>query len=46
MSETKMLLGRAIEQHLQIKQIVMELLSTPMDEEQKEMILKLYRLVK
>ena len=46
MTKTKMLLDRAMEQHLQIKQIVMELLTTPMDEEQKEMILKLYRLVK
>jgi hypothetical protein len=46
MTETKMLLDMAIEQHLQIKQIVMELLTAPMAEEQKELILKLYRMVK
>lgn len=46
MTETQILLEKARDIHLEVKTIVMELLTTPMDEEQKEKILKLYRLVK
>ncbi|MDD2651656.1 MAG: hypothetical protein PHX44_01230 [Sulfurimonas sp.] len=46
MTKTKMLIDQAKDQNLQIKNIVMQLLTTPMTEEQKELILKLYRLVK
>ena len=46
MTKIKMLIRRAKEIHLEVKSIVMELLTSPMSEEQKELILKLYRLVK
>jgi hypothetical protein len=46
MAKTKSLLKEARDKHLQAKEIVMELLTSPMTEEQKELILKLYRLIK
>lgn len=46
MTKTKMLLDMAKDQSVAIKQIVMQLLNEPMNEEQKELILKLYRMVK
>ena len=46
MTKTKMLLRQTKDVHLEVKSIVMELLTSPMSEEQKEKILKLYRLVK
>ena len=46
MTKTKMLIEEAKKQEIEIKQIVIELLTAPMAEEQKELILKLYRLVK
>ena len=46
MTKTKMLLDAAGDQIVVIKQIVMQLLNEPMNEEQKELILKLYRMVK
>lgn len=46
MTKTELLLEQARSVHLEVKSIVMELLTTPMDEEQKGLILKLYRLVK
>ena len=46
MTKTKMLLDMAKDQSVVIKQIVMQLLNEPMNEEQKELILKLYRIVK
>ena len=41
-----MLLDMAKDQSAVIKQIVMQLLNEPMSEEQKELVLKLYRMVK
>ena len=46
MTKTKMLLDAAEVQIAQIKQIVMQLLNEPMNEEQKELVLRLYRMVK
>lgn len=46
MTRTKMLIDQAKDQNLKIKDIVMQLLTAPMNEEQKELILKLYRLIK
>lgn len=46
MTKTRMLLELAEDQIVQIKQIVMQLLNEPMNEDQKELILKLYRMVK
>ena len=46
MTKTELLLEKAKEIHLEVKSIVMELLTSPMSEEQKELVLKLYRLVK
>ena len=46
MTKTKMLLDAAKDQSVVIKQIVMQLLNEPMNEEQKELVLKLYRMVK
>lgn len=42
----KKLISDAKEQSLQVKQLVMKLLSEPMAEEQKEIVLSLYKLVK
>jgi hypothetical protein len=41
-----MLLDMAKDQSVVIKQIVMQLLNEPMNEDQKELVLKLYRMVK
>ena len=46
MTKTKMLLDVAKDQNVVIKQIVMQLLNEPMNEEQKELVLRLYRMVK
>lgn len=46
MTKTRMLLELAEDQIVQIKQIVMQLLNEPMNEEQKELVLRLYRMVK
>lgn len=46
MTKTKMLLDMAKDQSVVIKQIVMQLLNEPMNEDQKELVLKLYRMVK
>lgn len=46
MTKTKMLLDMAKDQSVVIKQIVMQLLNEPMNEEQKELVLRLYRMVK
>ena len=46
MTKTELLLEKAKEVHLEVKSRVMELLTSPMSEEQKELVLKLYRLVK
>ena len=46
MTKTKMLLDMAKDQSVVIKQIVMQLLNEPMNENQKELVLKLYRMVK
>lgn len=46
MTKTKHKLEEAQNVVLQAKEIVMKLLTSPMDEEQKEMILRLYRLIK
>jgi len=40
------LIQEAKEQSLAVKQIVMELLKEPMSENQKELVLQLYRMVK
>jgi len=45
-TKTKMLLDMAKDQSVVIKQIVMQLLNEPMNEDQKELVLKLYRMVK
>jgi hypothetical protein len=42
----KKLISDAKEQSLQVKQLVMKLLSEPMAENQKEIVLSLYKLVK
>lgn len=42
----KKLINEAKEQSLQIKQLVMKLLDEPMAENQKEIVLSLYKLVK
>ena len=41
-----MLIQEAKDQNLQIKEIIIKLLNEPMAEDQKEMVLELYRLVK
>ncbi len=46
MTKTKMLIQKAKDQNLQIKEITIKLLNEPMSEDQKEMVLELYRLVK
>ena len=46
MTKTKMLLDMAKDQSVVIEQIVMQLLNEPMNEEQKELVLRLYRMVK
>ena len=46
MTKTKMLLDAAEDQIVVIKQIVMQLLNEPMNEDQKELVLRLYRMVK
>ena len=46
MTKTKMLLQEAKDQNLKIKEITIKLLNEPMSEDQKEMVLELYRLVK
>ena len=46
MTKTKMLLDMAKDQSVVIKQIIMQLLNEPMNEDQKELVLKLYRMVK
>jgi hypothetical protein len=46
MTKTKMLIEEAKKQEIEIKQIVIELLTAPMAEDQKELVLKLYRMVK
>ena len=46
MTKTKMLIQKAKDQNLQIKEITIKLLNEPMAEDQKEMVLQLYRLVK
>ena len=46
MTKTKMLLDMAKDKSVVIKQIVMQLLNEPMNEDQKELVLKLYRMVK
>ena len=42
----KKLISDAKEQSLQVKQLVMKLLNEPMSENQKEIVLSLYKLVK
>ena len=42
----KKLISDAKEQSLQVKQLVMKLLNEPMAENQKEIVLSLYKLVK
>lgn len=42
----KELIEEAKEQSTKVKQIVMELLKEPMSENQKELILQLYRMIK
>lgn len=44
--KTKQLIDEAKEQARLVKQIVMDLLKEPMNENQKELVLNLYRLVK
>lgn len=44
--KVKKLISDAREQSFQIKQLVMKLLDEPMAENQKEIVLQLYRLVK
>lgn len=44
--KVKKLISDAREQSFQIKQLVMKLLDKPMAENQKEIVLQLYRLVK
>jgi hypothetical protein len=46
MTKTKILIEKAKDQSLQIKQIAIRLLKEPMAEDQKELVLELYRLVK
>lgn len=42
----KELINEAKEQSIKVKQVVMELLKEPMSENQKELVLQLYRMVK
>lgn len=44
--KVKKLISDAREQSLQVKQLVMKLLNEPMAENQKEIVLSLYKLVK
>lgn len=46
MRQTKNLIDEAKEQSHRVKQLVIKLLSEPMANDQKEIVLELYRLVK